>query len=155
MGSHQTCPCAPETHTLEVVLRDGTHDVRTLTINVTGSCVTPTPTPDTVPPPVPKPIGPGTTDPNNPERLYSCPVTLRWNPVSDPSGVVYNVHLIRRTASGGWEAVHSWYGLTTTEVEVSGDLCGYALFGWNVQAEDGARNRSEQSQYLYFEIPIP
>ena len=155
-GSRQVCPCTPETHTLEVVLRDGSHEVRTLTIDVTGSCVTPTPTPDTVPPPVPQPIGPGTTDENRPEST-SCPLTLRWNPVSDPSGVVYNVTVIRQSYGGNWELVGSWYGLTATELEISGDpnLCGYALYAWNVQAEDGARNRSSPSQYLYYEIPIP
>jgi len=155
-GSRQVCPCTPETHTLEVVLRDGSHEVRTLTIDVTGSCVTPTPTPDTVPPPVPQPIGPGTTDENRPEST-SCPLTLRWNPVSDPSGVVYNVTVIRQSYGGNWELVGSWYGLTATELEIGGDpnLCGYALYAWNVQAEDGARNRSSPSQYLYYEIPIP
>jgi len=38
VDTHQTCPCSPEGHTLDVLLRDGTHDIRTLTINVTGSC---------------------------------------------------------------------------------------------------------------------
>jgi hypothetical protein len=38
VDTHQTCPCNPESHTLDVLLRDDTHDIRTLKINVTGSC---------------------------------------------------------------------------------------------------------------------
>ncbi len=155
VDSRQVCPCSSETHTLDVLLRDGRHDIRTITINVTGSCATPTPTPDIVPPPVPQPIGPGTTDPNNPEGAH-CPVTLRWHAVSDPSGVSYNVQLIYKNAYGQWELVRSWYRLTSTELVLSGDLCQYGVFyGWNVQAEDGARNRSQVSPWQYYAIPIP
>jgi hypothetical protein len=38
VDTHKTCPCNPENHTLDVLLRNDTHDIRTLTINVTGSC---------------------------------------------------------------------------------------------------------------------
>jgi len=38
VDAHQTCPCNPESHTLDVLLRDDTHDIRTLKINVTGIC---------------------------------------------------------------------------------------------------------------------
>ncbi|HHS97477.1 MAG TPA: sigma-70 family RNA polymerase sigma factor [Chloroflexi bacterium] len=151
VGSQQTCPCAPETHTLEVVLRDGTHEVRTLTIDVTGSCVTPTPTPDTVPPPAPQPIGPGTTDPNGPENT-ACPVTLRWNPVSDPSGVVYYVRLERWTGRE-WILEGSWYPVSASQVE---DVpCSYYLYRWHVMAEDGARNYSDWSAWMYYAVPVP
>ncbi|HEY73562.1 MAG: hypothetical protein B6I35_09045 [Anaerolineaceae bacterium 4572_32.2] len=42
--TYQICPCSSETHTLDVLLPDGEHDIRALDIEVTGYCVTPTPT---------------------------------------------------------------------------------------------------------------
>jgi len=154
VGTHQTCPCSPETHTLDVLLQDGSHDVRTLTINVTGSCVTPTPTPDLTAPPVPEPLEPGNPDPDDVEGV-NCPVTLRWSAVSDPSGVVYRVAL-ETNSTGYWTPVNTWYPVHDTQLEVSGSYCQTGLiYRWRVQAEDGAGNQSGWSRWLHYGIPIP
>ena len=51
-GGLQTCPCADETHTLRAVTQDGSEQNLSVTIRVSGQCVTP-PAPQTVPVPSP------------------------------------------------------------------------------------------------------
>lgn len=155
VGSHQTCPCRTETHTLDVVLRDGSHDIRTLTINVTGSCVTPTRPQDTTPPPAPVPIEPGSNDPNHPQELCDA-VVLRWNAVSDPSGVQgYRVNLQWHDGSQ-WQSSEPYFIVYGTSVDVTQwrDLHLYFPFRWAVWAIDNAGNHGPQSEWRYFECPL-
>jgi len=146
VGSEQTCPCAAETHTLDVLLRDGAHDVRTLTIQVTGSCVTPTP--DVQAPPAPallEPVG-------NARLSCTSVATLSWEPVSDPSGIAgYYVRLEEMVISRkpeSWE----WGPIGGTQYEVA-VVCGMS-YRWSVRAEDGAGNYGPWSEWAVFRVGI-
>jgi hypothetical protein len=145
-GSYQTCPCEGETHTLDVTLPDGSHDVRQITIGVTGSCISPTP--DIQGPPAPTSLSPSES------IVLSCrtTVTLSWNGVKDPSDVVgYYVQLERRVGRA-WEAVYTWGPIagTQTDVPIS---CGIG-YRWSVRARDGAGNLGPWSSWATFGIGI-
>jgi len=146
VGAEQVCPCAAERHALDVVLRDGTHDVRTLVIQVTGSCVTPTP--DTQGPSAPRPL-----DPIGDVTL-SCrsQVTLSWSPASDPSGIAgYYVHLeevVFTREPQSWE----WGPIRQTQYDVLVS-CGFS-YRWAVRAEDGAGNLGPWSDWAAFGVGI-
>jgi RNA polymerase sigma-70 factor (ECF subfamily) len=145
-GSHQTCPCEDETHTLDVILPDGSHDVRQITIRVTGSCISPTP--DIQGPPAPTSLTPSG------DTVFSCRtvVTLSWNAVKDPSGVTgYYVQLEKRVRET-WEAVDTWGPIngTQTNVPVS---CGLG-YRWTVRARDGAGNPGPWSSWATFGIGV-
>ncbi len=147
VGSHQTCPCASESHTLDVLLRDSNHDVRTLTIQVSGTCITPTP--DTVGPPAPVPIAP-IGDVTLPCRSSA---TLSWNATSDPSGVTgYYVRLEQALVGRPWAPVGEWGPLsgTKTDVPVS---CGFD-YRWTVRARDGVGNLGPWSAWAQFGMGI-
>jgi RNA polymerase sigma-70 factor (ECF subfamily) len=147
VGFHQTCPCKDETHTLDVLLPNGSHDVRQITIRVTGSCVSPTP--DLQGPPAPTSLTPsGGT-------VFSCRtiVTLSWKAVKDPAGVTgYHVRLERQVGRAGWELVDTWgpIGGAQTNVTVS---CGLG-YRWAVRAEDGLGNLGPWSTWATFGIGI-
>jgi hypothetical protein len=149
-GSHQTCPCQDETHTLVVTLRDGSQTSRSLTIRVNGSCVTPTPTPDTSPPPVPQLYDPAD------ESVLDCPatgeLTLEWLPVSDPSGVVYYAKLEQEFMTGQWSSVAGWGPVSETQVEAEVD-CG-GIYRWTVRAQDGAGNISPWATHFTFSVNL-
>lgn len=168
-GTQEVCLCESMTYDL-IVLAGGEKYSQSVAIAVSGTCVTPTtpappttqvpptttqPPPDTTPPPVPSPLGPGSTDPGNPPDV-DCPVTLRWQAVSDPSGVVYSAVLEKEIAPGNWSQVGSWDNLTVTEKSLSGLLlCDYGwTYRWRVRARDGAGNWSGWSAWLAYEVPI-
>lgn len=156
-GSHQTCPCSAETHTLDVLLRNGSHDIRTLTINVTGYCVTPTPPQDRTPPPAPVPIGPGSNNPNDPQQACH-PVVLRWNAVSDPSGIQgYRVNL-QWYDGAQWQSSPPYFIVYDTSVDVTEWTEPHEYVDnplrWAVWAIDNAGNHGPQSPWLYFECVI-
>lgn len=168
-GAQEVCLCESITYDL-IVLAGGEKYSQSVAIAVSGTCVTPTtpappttqapptttqPPPDTTPPPIPSPLGPGSTDPNNPPDV-DCPVTLRWQAVSDPSGVTYSVGLEKQIAPGNWSQVGSWDNLTVTERPLSGLLlCDYGwTYRWRVRARDGAGNWSSWSAWLAYEVPI-
>jgi hypothetical protein len=146
VGSHQTCPCTAETHILDVILPDDSHDVREITINVIGSCVSPTP--DIQGPPAPVSLTPsGGT-------VLSCRTfaALSWNAAKDPSGVVgYYVQLEERTGRT-WEAVGTWGPLSSTQTNVPVS-CGLG-YRWAVRARDGAGNLGPWSSWATFGIGI-
>jgi hypothetical protein len=148
-GTHQTCPCANETHVLTVELRDGSQEQRSLTLQVSGSCVTPTTPPDTTPPPVPVP-----SQPEDGTRISPCPPsgeqTLFWTPVSDPSGVVYYVKLELQITDEQWSPVAGFGPLSETEVTAE-VMCG-GIYRWAVRAEDGAGNLSNWSTWFRFSV---
>ncbi len=156
VDSHQVCPCASESHTLDVLLRDGSHDVRTLTINVTGYCVTPTPPRDTTPPPAPAPIGPGSLDPNQPTLICGT-VVLQWNPVSDPSGIQgYRVNLQWYDGSQ-WQSSPPYFIVYGTSLDVTEWTAPHEYqhpLRWAVWAIDNAGNHGPQSPWLYFECSV-
>jgi len=178
-GDYPICLCTARDYTLGVIGLDGSKIEQSLSIGVTGSCVTvttpapviiiqpsrtptPTSTPvtpqppaDKTPPPVPAPLEPGSTSPDNPPDFY-CPLTLRWQPVSDPSGVVYSVVLEKETSSGNWSQVGSWDNLAEPQKDILGQFqCDIGWkYRWRVRAIDGAGNRSNWSSWLYYESPL-
>ena len=111
---------------------------------------------DDVPPPAPVPLEPGNADETDSEGV-DCPVTLRWKPVDDPSGVVYLVRVERFGAGEEWVLEQSRYPVSDAEWEVSGASCKMGLrYRWRVMAQDGAGNWSEgEAEWLYYGIPIP
>ena len=161
-GSHKTCPCQDETHTLTVNLPDGSQTARTLTIRVKGSCVTPTPihtptptptptkVPDTTPPPVPTPWVPADG------LVIDCKDSqnLQWIPVTDNSGgtVVYYVKLERQISPGNWQSVGGWGPVSGKQVDASVD-CGIQ-YRWTVRAQDGAGNYSDWAPWSHFSISM-
>jgi len=158
VDSRRTCPCKTETHTLDVVLRDGSHDVRRLTINVTGSCVTPQPPQDKTPPPAPVSLKPGSTDPSKPQDLGSCsPVVLRWEPVTDQGGSGlqgYTVSLQRKDSRGQWQSIPPYFIIYQPSVDVTQWLNAGFYYRWNVTARDNAGNYSASSVWRYFSCPL-
>jgi hypothetical protein len=156
-GSHETCPCSDETHTLAVDLTDGSQEQRFITIHVNGSCVTPTPTPiptppsDITPPPAPSPL-----KPLNEAELGCVPkVMLRWDSVSDPSGIAeYRVQVERHAGDENWQPVAGspWTGLTETELEIDVE-CGW-YYRWRVRAVDGAANGGPFSGWFEFTVTL-
>ncbi len=184
IGDYPSCLCVSRSYTLGVIGLDGSKNEQSITVNVTGSCVvattpppvvittsappqntytpTPTSTPvtpqppvDTTPPPTPTPLKPGSASSDNPPDFY-CPLTLRWQPVSDPSGVTYRVVLEKETSSGGWSQVGSWNNLVEPQKDVSGQFqCDIGWkYRWRVSAVDGAGNQSNWSSWLYYESPL-
>jgi hypothetical protein len=149
-GSHQTCPCEDETHTLAVTLTDGSQERRSITIRVSGSC-TAIPTPDTTAPPAPPPVLPKP----NAELGCSGEVTLDWDPVSDPSGIAeYRVEVESHTGDGKWKPLPDspWRGVTTTELEIQVS-CGI-YYRWRVRAIDGAGNQGPFSPGSEFSVVL-
>jgi RNA polymerase sigma-70 factor (ECF subfamily) len=147
-GSHQTCPCETETHVLDVLLPGGSHDVRELTIQVTGSCVSPTP-PDSQGPPAPSSLAPSD------DVVLSCrrTATLSWYAPKDPSGIAgYYVRLERRVDRSTWEPVGSWGPLNDTQTDVPVS-CGLG-YRWSIRARDGAGNLGPWSSWATFGIGI-
>jgi RNA polymerase sigma-70 factor (ECF subfamily) len=146
-GSHQTCPCAAETHTLDVTLPDGSHDVREITIGVTGSCVSPTP--DTQ-----GPVAPTSLTPSD-DAFFTCQgsVALTWNAVKDPAGVTaYYVQVERQVNAKTWEQVNAWGPLNETQTTIPVS-CGLG-YRWAVRARDGAGNLGPWSAWATFGIGI-
>ncbi len=149
-GSDQVCLCNSETHTLDVERRDGTHDVRTITIQVTGSCITPspTPTPDTQPPPAPQSLQP------NGDTVFRCgaQVTLTWDAIQDPAGIAGYTVRLETDITGTWETVDRWGPLEGTQLDVPVN-CGYG-YRWAVRATDDAGNVGPWSAWALFGIGI-
>ena len=146
-GSHQTCPCTAETHTLDVTLPDGSHDVREITISVTGSCVSPTP--DTQAPPAPASLTPSDG------VVLSCrgSITLSWNTAKDPSGVTgYYVQMERKVNEKVWDPVGTWGPIKETQINIPVS-CGLG-YRWAVRARDGAGNLGPWSSWATFGIGI-
>lgn len=106
----------------------------------------PTPVPDTTAPPTPlllKPL-------NGVELACTSQVMLRWNSVSDPSGVKYRVQVERHAGSENWQPVSGspWTGLTDTELELDVE-CGW-YYRWRVRAVDGEGNAGSFSDWFEF-----
>ena len=159
-GDHQTCPCSPESHTLDVLLPNDEHDIRTVDIGVIGSCVTPSPTftpsptPDTTMPPVPTLLSPndGFVAACSPSQLE-----LSWQAVSDPSGVTYQA-VVEYYPAGSWETYDSWRNLGSPSVILEPVLPHTVLpcssYRWRVRAIDGAGNVGEWADWFEFAFTI-
>lgn len=150
-GSHQTCPCQDETHTLRAVKKDGSEQTLSVTIRVSGQCAAPPPPQeDTTPPPVPSPAVPA----NGLELSCRSKQTLVWVPVSDDSGgpVVYYVKLERQVTPGNWQSVRGWGPVSGKQVEADVQ-CG-VIYRWTVRDQDGADNYSDWSSWSHFSIRL-
>ena len=103
---------------------------------------------------MPTALKPGDTDSAYSESV-NCPVTLRWSPVSDPSGVIYRVELERSIYAGVWEPEYSDWE-SGSELEVFYPHCDTArVYRWHVTARDGVGNWSAGwSDWLYYGIPF-
>jgi len=99
---------------------------------------------------VPIPLDPGEVDWYNSE-VVDCPVTLDWNSVSDPSGVVYYVWLERNILD--WEVEYTAYPVYNSELNIPSSNCEVGgVYRWRVAAGDGAGNWSNWSDWLYYGI---
>lgn len=158
-GVYGTCPCSDETYTLNVFLQNGSKEQRTIAIRVTGSCEPPTPEPTDTP-------KPDTTAPGVPTQFkptkgqeFDCvsEVMIRWDSVSDPSGIAeYRVQVERHSGDNDWQPVSgsTFEGLSATELELDDDVeCGW-YYRWRVRAFDGAGNKSPYSGWSEFLIKL-
>jgi hypothetical protein len=130
-----------------VTLPDGSHDVREITISVTGSCVSPTP--DTQAPPAPASLTPSDG------VVLSCrgSITLSWNTAKDPSGVTgYYVQMERKVNEKVWDPVGTWGPIKETQINIPVS-CGLG-YRWAVRARDGAGNLGPWSSWATFGIGI-
>lgn len=106
---------------------------------------------DVAPPPTPEPISPGDPNPEYRESV-GCPVTLRWNPVYDPSGVWYMVEVEALYESDNVRVVAE-RNLSDTQLVLDDDCDPYTSYRWRVSARDGAGNESgEWSPWLYYTV---
>jgi len=146
-GAQQTCPCENESHTLEITLRNGDQVTRQVTLQVRGSCITPTPDLQGPPPPV----GSEPAD----EAVLTCRavVELSWLPAQDPAGVSgYYVRTQVTTYSPTPNEILEWGPVTETSLDVPVS-CGLG-YRWSVRAVDGAGNLGPWSNWLTFGIGI-
>ncbi|TET54955.1 MAG: sigma-70 family RNA polymerase sigma factor [Anaerolineales bacterium] len=149
-GSLYICPCDDHLYTLDVVLPDGSHDVRQITVDVLGECIvdtpTPTPIPDQQPPPAPQLMRP------KDDALLSCgsTVTLEWNGVDDPSGIAGYYVRLQEEVSGRPPDSWQWGPIGGTEKTVT-VTCG-TRYSWVVWAEDGAGNVGSGSESWRFSV---
>jgi hypothetical protein len=143
-GGFDTCPCQNETHTLRAIKSDGSEQNFSVTIHVSGQCA---PARDTTPPQSPallKPTG---------ELPCTTGATLRWNAVSDPSGIAtYVVQMDVRKNNYDWSSAGEWKTPgTSQDVTVNCNL----NYRWRVLAVDGAGNTGNWSGYLNFHVQGP
>lgn len=150
MGSFEACLCGDARYTLTINHLDGSQEIRTVLVSVTGSCTTPT-APDTTPPPIPMPFVPA----NN--LSLSCRATqdLVWVPVEDPSGIAeYQVQVQRHSGTHQWGDITGsiFTNLLGKEITIPVE-CGW-YYRWRVRAVDGAGNISDWSDWFLFAITI-
>jgi hypothetical protein len=81
---------------------------------------------------------------------------LRWEEVSDPSGISeYRVQVERHAGDENWQKVAGspWKGLTETELLLEELECGW-YYRWRVRAVDGANNVGPFSGWFEFLDPL-
>jgi hypothetical protein len=158
-SSYQACLCEDEMYTLTVTQLDGSELQRTLTVEVSGSCETPTPTEteeisppeDNAPPPAPSPYLPA----NGASVSCGTLAAVAWNEVSDPSGIAEYQVQVELVLGGGKTQPHPdspWTGLTATGLKVPVQ-CG-GIYRWRVRAVDGAGNISQWSNWFEFGVDL-
>jgi hypothetical protein len=143
--SRQRCPDATTTYTL-LAEGPGGEDTATVRVKVTAP-PSPTPTADTQ-----GPAAPGGMTPTGGEKQGCGTVSLRWNPVSDPSGI--NTYYVKVEKASGTYKSGAW---TTTETELTIPAawleCGHQ-YRWAVRAEDGVGNVGPWSAWAEFAVTI-
>lgn len=150
-GSASDCMCESQTYPLRVTYLDGTQETFRVTIDVTGTCATDTPVPDTTPPDPPtllKPVN-GTT------LACTSETILRWAASSDPSGIAeYRVQVERHSGDNNWQAVSGsvFKGINNLEMHLSIE-CGWT-YRWRVRAIDGKGNLGDWSGWFTFIDPL-
>jgi len=150
-GSHYECLCKDERYTLTVIHKGGTEENRQVNVEVVGSCATATSTPDTTPPPAPKQLKPV----NGSDLGCVASAMLRWEAVSDPSGIdQYQVELQRHPEDNKWNGAPGsiFTGINGTEKEISVE-CGWE-YRWRVRAVDNQSNIGEWSGWFSFVAPL-
>ncbi len=138
--SRQRCPDAATSYTLRAQGPGGE-----VTASVTVQVTQPSPPPDNQGPPAPALVSP-----TGGVMLDCEPVTLDWNPVSDPSGIgTYYVKWEREVTPGNWQSLGG-QATTGTQVTISLD-CGIS-YRWSVMAEDGAGNPGPWAGWAEFGV---
>ncbi len=113
VGVYWACPCAPVSYTLDVTLTSGEHDIRVLDIEVTGSCITPTPgQPDSA--------GPAISDLAVSEGAILWPAGCAPDQVAVSASVldaseVFAVNLVYRVVDDASSKEGDWQALTMSE----------------------------------------
>lgn len=104
--------------------------------------------PDTTPPAVPQPMVPANG------LVVECRTTqnLAWIPVTDPSGVTYDVRLERQITASTWDQVRALGLVSAKQVDVPVQ-CG-VIYRWSVRARDGAGNFSAWSAWSGFSVDL-
>ncbi len=138
--SREVCPLVTTTYTLHIEAPSGNTD-RVLTLIVH----------DETAPAIPKPKSPGD---GQTVRATRCPtkLTLEWLPVTDPSGVEYQVQTMWSDGPV-WRDVGEWGPIKGTTHTV-GLECNKA-YRWRVRARDGAGNVSGWSSSVDFKLVAP
>lgn len=100
------------------------------------------------PPPVPAPAVPADG------LVVACRTTqtLAWVPVSDPSGVTYDLRLERQVTATTWDQVRALGMVAAKQVDVPVQ-CG-GVYRWSVRARDGAGNFSAWSAWSGFSVDL-
>lgn len=153
VGTHQTCPCVAESHVLDVTLPTSETGSYTVTIGVTGSCASPTPTPDATAPPAPV-----LTTPADGYVGMCSPTTLElgWQSVTDPSGIASYEVAVEVNFSGYWQPYWS-RRVTGTSAQLSA-ADGYPLpcasYRWRARAQDGVGNIGPWSAWSGFSFTV-
>lgn len=149
-GSFDACLCGDARYTLTINHLDGSQELRTVHVSVTGNCTTPI-DPDTTPPPIPQPFVPAHN------LTLSCRATqdLVWVPVDDPSGIAeYQVQVQRHSGNNLWRDITGSMFTDLVGKETTIPVgCGW-YYRWRVRAVDGAGNSSEWSDWFMFTITI-
>lgn len=156
VGDYRVCLCEVQRYTLTVTSLEGETTSHPITIDVTGECVTPTPTLTPTP-------DVDTTGPSAPTSLspsggsVGCvgSVSLSWGSVSDPSGIAqYQVDAFRHAGDNNWSVAPGsvWTGISGTGMSMPVE-CGWT-YRWRVRAMDGAGNPGLFSDWATFVVPL-
>ncbi len=159
-GSHQVCPRSSTTYHLQAQDASGQWHTYQTTVAVSAPLPTATSTPDQVAPVAPTPLSPGNPDPHQPARVArdTCPITLRWSAVHDPSGVRYEVRVNRQVAPNAWRTENFPATAETSLTLTESIFCEPTTYNWFVRAIDGAGNASGFSEAYYYtldDVPPP
>ncbi len=167
---YEDCLCKSETYTLTVIHKDGTQENRKVNVNVVGICEADDSSgdsqassqgsesqqgsgsgQDSEAPPAPKQIAPESGS----DLGCVGSVVLRWEAVSDPSGIdQYQVEMQRHPGDNQWNNAPGsvFTGISDTEVEIAVD-CGWE-YRWRVRAVDGSSNVGNWSGWYSFVVTL-
>jgi hypothetical protein len=150
-GSYEVCLCESTSYRLTVTESDGSDEEFKVSIPVSGTCATPTVQKDETPPPAPALLKPL----NGSDIGPVADTILRWNAVSDESGIAeYQVQVQRHSGDGVWAAAPGspWTGLNNTQLLLN-VAYGYT-YRWRVRAIDGSGNTGPWSAWFTFSVPL-